>query len=100
MAKYTVEIGAKVIKLLHEKGYQNAKLIGSLGAGKESEHDIDVFIPITNPKIKRKCVNDLAKIFQAQYYCGTDWGGVYFTNTIFGDIDLFFSTDDFDYGIK
>jgi hypothetical protein len=27
----------------------------------------------------------------------TDWGGMYFTGTKFGDVDIFFSLDGFDY---
>lgn len=100
MAKYTVEIGNKVIELIKDNGYPMVRLIGSLGAGKESNHDIDILIPLTDKKQKQECAIALSKILKAEKHCGQDWGGCYYTNTIFGDVDLFFSTDDFDYGIK
>ena len=100
MAKYTVEIGNEVIRLLQANGYKKARLIGSLGAGKESDHDIDILIPLRNKKTKSRCAIALAKLLKAEKYCGQDWSGAYYTKTIFGDVDLFFSTKDFDYGVR
>lgn len=98
--KYTVYDGLRVVEIIRKNGYPKAKLIGSLGAGKESNHDIDILIPLRNKKTKQKCVAILMKLFNPPKACGQDWGGFYFSDTEFGDIDFFFSTKNFDYGIK
>lgn len=95
MAKYTVEDGNKVVNFLKIVISNKAKLIGSLGRGKESDNDIDILLP--DLKRTAKIKNALFKILDAKKCVNTDWGGLYFYDTRFGNVDIFFTTKDFDY---
>ena len=71
------------------------KLIGSLGKGAhESKHDIDIHITC---KQTDRLKNDLKLILRPEKVENTDWGGWYFHGTPFGDVDVFFTTKNFDY---
>lgn len=85
-----------VLNLLHNNISKNAKLIGGFGKGKETSiHDIDVLIP--NVKFDDALKSKLFKMLNAESVEETDWGGWYFNNTNFGDVDVFYTTEDFDY---
>lgn len=76
--------------------YEKAELIGSFGKGAEtSTHDIDIHVQRkigeTRDKVRMK------KLLDADSVEDTDWGGWYFHNTPFGDVDIFFDTSKFDY---
>lgn len=85
-----------LLHLLNKTISDKIKLIGSFGRGTEmSEHDIDVYIPN-----KRKTINlkhKLIHLLDAREVVDTDWGGWYFYDTFYGDVDVFFTTKDFDY---
>lgn len=72
-----------------------AELIGSFGKGAdESDNDIDVYLPIEkNDTIKEM----MAKQLMAKEVEDTDWGGWFFHDTLFGNVDVFFSIEDFDH---
>ena len=97
MAKYSVKDGQTVLLLFQKLISEKAQLIGSLGRGKESEHDIDIYLP--NHKRTDKTVKFIYDFFEAKSFEYTDWGGVYYKDTFWGDIDVFFKgcTKDFDY---
>ena len=95
--KYTVQHGNMVLRFIHENGYPTAKLIGSLGNGKESYHDIDILIWIRGKKKKQACADILINLLLPEKTEAQDWGGVYYTNTIYGDVDIFFTDKDFDF---
>ena len=82
---------------------ENAKLIGSFGKGKEeSEHDIDILLPSPNGFFRKRYwtidfANYMKELLNAKSFEKTDWGGWYFHNTFFGDIDIFFTEKEFDY---
>lgn len=94
--KHTVKMGLSLIRHLRENGFLNAELIGSVGKGRSSDHDIDVLLKDyenTSLILSKLCV-----IFSDNSrYVSTDWGGFFFYDTKWGNIDLFFSTDQFDY---
>jgi hypothetical protein len=92
---YSVRSGKAVVSFLKRNGFPNAKLIGSLGRGIPSNHDIDILLP----KHKRSILlcNRLMELLDSNEYEYTDWGGIFIKNTHFGDIDVFFTIKDFDY---
>jgi predicted nucleotidyltransferase len=100
---HTKRDAESLIFLLQKLGYINAKLIGSFGNGKEtSEHDIDVYIPklpgFLSKRFKSKQFADTMKnLLDAESYEYTDMESWYFTNTFFGDVDMFHNIDHFDY---
>lgn len=82
----------------------DAVLIGSFSKGAlYSNKDIDIYLPKFLPtgidinyrtnKLKAK----LIYLLDAESVELTDWGGWFFHNTIFGNVDVFFNIDDFDY---
>ncbi len=95
--KYTQKDGQTVLFFFKKTVSPHAELIGSLAKGKESDHDIDIHLPETKRKDRR--VKDIKRLLEAERYELTDWGGVFFYNTFFGDIDVFFkgNTNGFDY---
>ena len=62
---------------------------------KTSHHDIDILIP--NKKFNSTLKNKLKKLLNTKSVENTDWGGWYFNDTDFGDIDIFHTTKDFEY---
>ncbi len=95
-AKYTLKHAEMVLFFVKKTIASNAVLIGSLGKGRESDHDIDIHIPL---KKTNRLVDMIKYKLEAESCQDTDWGGVYFKNTFYGDIDVFFkgNTDEFDY---
>jgi predicted nucleotidyltransferase len=92
---HTKDDAETVLNIIHKNISTEASLIGGFGKGKEtSEHDIDILIPNTefNNELKDKLFN----ILNAESVEDTDWGGWYFNNTDFGDVDIFYTTKDFD----
>jgi hypothetical protein len=64
-------------------------LIGSVGAGKASAHDIDILIlrPSSTPQRRRQ----LLTFFQPFASCDfTDWRGYFIRGTRFGTVEVFF----------
>ena len=93
---HTKKDALKVLNLIHNNITNKAGLIGGFGKGKEfSEHDIDILIPDLgfNEELKNK----IFYLLNAESVENTDWGGWYFNNTDFGDVDIFYTTEDFDY---
>lgn len=91
---YTPKYGRFVVNVLKNLGFNTARLIGSLSRGKNSKHDIDILLK----GLKRSYVlrKKLGRLLHSESFEYTDWGGIYFKNTIFGDVDIFFSTKGFD----
>lgn len=94
--QHTKEKADFLVWLLRKLISKETRLIGSLGRGELlSDHDIDVLIPDrTNTHYMKDKLFDL---LDATEVVDTDWGGFYFRDTYFGDVDVFFSTKDFDY---
>ena len=95
MAKHTLYDAKQLLEFLQERVDKDAKLIGSLGRGVESDHDIDVLLP--NKKKTKKLQRELKNLLDAERCEETDWGGLYLYDSFYGDIDIFFTTKDFDY---
>lgn len=96
MKKYTPRDGKIVEYFLKKNGFPKAKLIGSLSRGKNSKHDIDILLP--DEKNTVKLIKKLIYLLEPKRGCvATDWGGLFFKDTFFGNVDVFFTTKDFDY---
>lgn len=83
---------------------KDAKLIGAFGKGaEESKKDIDIYLPNFFPKgiavwmraIKLR--NKISFLLEAESVEVTDWGGWFFHNTVFGNVDVFFDITEFDH---
>lgn len=87
---------AEMLLLMLREISPNAMLIGSFGRGAESsEHDIDIYLP---DKVKSLMLNQiLVLLLDPKKVENTDWDGWYFHDTSYGDVDIFFSIEDFDY---
>jgi len=90
---HTLATANAVLLHLQNSGYPDAKLIGSFGNGIEfSEHDIDILLP--SAEISEEFIEKMSSLLSCSGSISlTDWGGVYFKNTRFGDIDIFFNTN-------
>lgn len=88
--KYTIEDGFKLLNLMSSIGMK-CELIGSLGRGDVSYHDIDILI-LSNFNYKKT-----KRLLNPQKISKTDWGGYYFHDTKLGDVDIFFTKKDFTY---
>lgn len=91
--RYSKVDGDVVVAFLEQNGF-TVELIGSLAKIGFSNHDIDIHVKNSGTREDR---DKLKQLFLTSEIDETDWGGIYFTNTQFGDIDLFFSLDGFDY---
>lgn len=80
---YTPEDGIALVKVLASSGIE-AELIGSLGRGNNSGHDIDILISQKDYLKIHECLSPVEEVI------ATDWGGLYFRNSQYGDIDVFF----------
>ena len=80
---YTPKDGEALISYLFLNGVK-AELIGSLSRGKDSLHDIDVLV---DPAY---CAKMHELLSPAREVIPTDWGGLYFRESPFGDVDVFF----------
>lgn len=94
---HTRQMASDAIEKLWKHGFCHIMLIGSLGKGADtSEHDIDILIP--HYKKSKILKQKLEKILKPKGKIElTDWGGYYFNDTIYGNVDIFFSIQDFDY---
>lgn len=92
--RYSFEDGAAVVLFLQENGFEKAELIGSLSKTGYSDKDIDILIP--NGSLEDK-VRLTEILMTGGIVEETDWGGIYFYDTKFGNVDIFFTTEDFDY---
>lgn len=96
MRLHTIFDAENALNLIQKNISKSAILIGGFGKGKtESTHDIDILI--TDVKFDDLLKNKISKLLKAESVEETDWGGLYFNNTIFGDIDIFYTDKDFDY---
>lgn len=86
--KHTVQTANFLLYFLKKTISAECTLIGSLSQGKDSDHDIDILIPNLKNTVKLK--NKLMKLLSAKSFEYTDWGGIYFHQTFFGEIDVFF----------
>ena len=93
--RYTHVQGACVIAAFRLIGFPRVTLIGSLGKGLTSNHDIDILLP--KSRKTKKLIEKLTTLLKPKKVSHTDWGGLYFHDCIFGDVDVFFTTKDFDY---
>lgn len=93
---HSKEDAESALKVIHKNISKAAILIGGFGKGKtSSEHDIDILIP--DKKFTVDLRDRLLKLLNAESVEDTDWGGWYFNSTDFGDVDIFYTTEDFDY---
>lgn len=93
---HTIEDANSVLELLHKNISTNATLIGGFGKGKlASKHDIDILIP--DKEFTNDLKDNIFKLLNSESVEDTDWGGWYFNNTDFGDVDVFYTTEEFDY---
>lgn len=98
MARIHTKKDAEFLMFLLKKLGFETRLIGGFGKGKEtSEHDIDILITGFPSFTKRNFAKCMSKILEAEFYEYTDMKSWYFHNTYFGDVDVFFSTNHFDY---
>lgn len=94
--KHTKKDADYLLQLMKIFITKKAVLIGSFGKGAEmSNHDIDILLP--NFKKTKRLKEKLTILLLAKEIEDTDWGGWYFKNTFFGDVDVFFNTKEFDY---
>lgn len=92
----TKETAHLLLFFLQKTLWKEAKLIGSIGRGANySTHDIDILLPGMEDK-KEELRSELKILFDASKVEDTDWGGLYFSGTPFGDIDIFFDTEGMD----
>lgn len=94
--RYTPTDGKLLELYLRESGYKDAQLIGSLSRGKFSNNDIDILLPgrVATPQL----IEHLRFVLTAKgKVTPTDWDGLFFEDTLFGDVDIFFTTEYFDY---
>ncbi len=93
--RYTIDDGLKVVDCLISNGFKNVKLIGSLASKGYSSNDIDILLSDYGATgFIKQSLNYILKPKGAIE--STDWGGFYFNDTIFGNVDIFFTTKDFD----
>jgi predicted nucleotidyltransferase len=93
---HTKQDAEKVLSIIHQHISKNASLIGGFGKGNEtSEHDIDILI--TDVEFNEEFKQKMIKLLNAESVEDTNWGGLYFNNTNYGDVDVFYTTEDFDY---
>lgn len=96
MKKYTPRDGKIVEYFFRKNGFPTAKLIGSLGRGKNSNNDIDILLPYAKNTLQLR--QKLIYLLEPKKdFVDTDWGGLFFYDTFFGNVDIFFTTKDFDY---
>lgn len=93
---HTKKDADSALDIIQKNISKEATLIGGFGKGKKtSKHDIDILIP--NRKFTSKLKNKLKDLLNAKSVEDTDWGGWYFNNSDYGDVDIFYTTKDFDY---
>jgi hypothetical protein len=92
--RYSKEHGNIVVSFLQKNGF-TAELIGSLAKIGFSDHDIDIHVMNSGTREDREKLKEL--FITSEQVDETDWGGMYFSGTQFGDVDIFFSLDGFDY---
>lgn len=93
---YTIRDASDVVLFLRQNNlWANAKIIGSIGRGKTSQHDIDILL--NGAQYSEKFRKELCEKLGAKRWVRTDWGGIFLYGTFFGDIDIFFTDKDFDY---
>ena len=83
---------------------KDAKLIGSFGKGAlESQKDIDIYLPNFFPKginsgmRATKLREKIRMLTESESVEVTDWGGWFYHSTVFGNVDIFFDINQFDY---
>jgi len=93
---HTKKDADNALDIIHKNISKKATLIGGFGKGKKtSDHDIDILIPDVN--FNKSFKEKMTKLLNAKSVEDTDWGGLYFNDTDYGDVDIFYTTKDFDY---
>lgn len=92
--RYSQEDGIAVVAFLEQHGFK-AELIGSLAKIGFSNHDIDIHVKDSGTREDRDKLKEL--LLRSGMMDETDWGGLYFSDTQFGDVDIFFYIHEFDY---
>lgn len=93
---HTLKDANTVLEIFQQNISNKSTLLGGFSKGKEtSDHDIDILVPDLefNEELKLK----IFKLLNAKSVEDTDWGGWYFNDTDYGDVDVFYTTEDFDY---
>lgn len=95
--KYTYKDAKLVSEFISKILETEVIIIGSIGKGLQSTNDIDLYIP--GIESSYEIVRFIYDCIKAKGVITTDWGGSYFIDTLFGDIDIFFkgNIDKFDY---
>ena len=88
---YSKKDGDDVVRFLQVEFKISSTLIGSLAKTGGSNHDIDILLECEKTK---DLLCDLILKLSPHGVDETDWGGWYFSRTIFGDIDFFFEYPD------
>ncbi len=84
-----------LVHFLQKTIYGKIKLIGSFGKNKKSsKHDIDILLSGKKKTVRLR--NHIKNLLDAKKVEDTDWGGWYFHDTFYGDVDIFFTTKNFD----
>lgn len=83
----TKEDAQELVKYLELNGIRS-KIIGSLKYKESSEHDIDIVIisPLADLDLRLR----LEEMIAHTRLVPTDWGGLFFYGTEFGNVDIFF----------
>jgi len=91
-----IEGAEQVLELIRNNVSGLASLMGSFGKGAfTSTNGISILIPdaLFNTELKDK----LTKLLNTSKVEDNDWGGWHFSDTVWGDIDLFSTTNEFNY---
>ncbi len=94
--KYTIEHANEVLNVLKRNNIK-AITIGSIARSGHSYNDIDILILNMGESITDTIEKVLINIFKPYKTERTDWNGLYLYYTEYGNIDVFFTTKDFDY---
>lgn len=94
---YTHQTGVDVVNFLVKCGFSRATLIGSLAKENgTSSNDIDILID--DESYSKKLEDHFRILLKPKgKVVRTDWGGIYLYDTIYGNVDIFFTTENFDY---
>jgi hypothetical protein len=93
---HTLRSAKALESAIQQRFDKQTKIIGSIGKGmKCSEHDIDILLP--SLKYSKRLHTQLNRFLNAESSERTDWNGIFFHNTTFGNVDVFFTTEDFTY---
>ena len=90
---YLIQDAINVISILKQNNI-NCEVIGNLSRIGYSEHDIDIWIKELDTQQLR---DKIIILLNPKKVINTDWEGMYFKDTPFGDIDIFLKIDNLNY---